>query len=158
MATIDEQRQAFLDAIKDDPRDETTHRVFADWLEEHGFDDEAQFHRDWTAEKYAAAEAFFAKYPDEDLYRTGEQVIEVARIYLETGRSAENDWSKRVDRSPEKSAEFWAHYAILTGLPLPQDKNLVVPFYGCCQWSGNESTPSTVRGDEHLWDHKAYED
>lgn len=44
------EQQAFEDALKADRFDELTHRVYADWLEESGSDDEAAFHRLWTAD------------------------------------------------------------------------------------------------------------
>ena len=40
--------QAFLEVLAKDPYDETTRRVFADWLEEKGLDDYAAEQRQWT--------------------------------------------------------------------------------------------------------------
>ncbi len=51
---MDEERQAFLDAIAADRYDQTTRLVFADWLNEHGLDDEAEVQRQWTPEKQRA--------------------------------------------------------------------------------------------------------
>lgn len=60
--TAEEEKVAFLQAIKDDPYDATTRRVYADWLEDHGFDDEARVQREWTPEKHKEAEAFVARW------------------------------------------------------------------------------------------------
>lgn len=49
------QRDAFLEAIQDDPRDLATRRAFADWLDEHDEPELADFHRRWTVERYDAA-------------------------------------------------------------------------------------------------------
>ena len=49
------EREAFLQAITDDPRDLATRRAFADWLDEHDEPELADFHRKWTVEKYDEA-------------------------------------------------------------------------------------------------------
>lgn len=43
-------REAFEKALLADPYDRLTHLAFSDWLDENGFDDEAEFHRLWTPE------------------------------------------------------------------------------------------------------------
>lgn len=43
-------REAFEKAITENPYSEITHLTFADWLDENGFDDEAEHHRKWTKE------------------------------------------------------------------------------------------------------------
>lgn len=114
MPTIDEQRQAFLDALKEDPRDEVTHKVYADWLEENGFDDEAFLHREWTLQKYYEAVEFVAEYArrlstsDYDneypeyaetrMVRKSEAVLEAAHAYLDAGRlSTYRHWKTNED-------------------------------------------------------------
>lgn len=44
-------REAFEEALRKDHYDEVTRMVFADWLDENGFDDEATAQRKWTREK-----------------------------------------------------------------------------------------------------------
>ena len=61
------ERQAFLDAIKDDPYDQATRLVFSDWLEEHGLDDEARVQREWTRERYDVAWEFMGRFTAEEL-------------------------------------------------------------------------------------------
>lgn len=48
------EKSVFEKAIQEDRYDEATRRVFGDWLEEHGFDDEAKVQREWTREKQEA--------------------------------------------------------------------------------------------------------
>lgn len=48
------QYKAFQDALKKNPYDEATHLAFADFLEENGIDDEAEYHRIWTRDKQEA--------------------------------------------------------------------------------------------------------
>jgi uncharacterized protein (TIGR02996 family) len=58
------EREAFLQAITDEPRDLTTRRAFADWLEEHDEPELADFHRRWTVEKYDAAWKWLQEFAD----------------------------------------------------------------------------------------------
>lgn len=48
----DEMMLAFIHQINENPTDETTRKVFADWLEERGHDEEAAIQRKVTAEVY----------------------------------------------------------------------------------------------------------
>lgn len=43
-------RLRFEEAIAENPYDRATRLVYADWLEEHGHDDEALVQREWTKE------------------------------------------------------------------------------------------------------------
>lgn len=53
-----EQRAAFERAIEEDPEDLETRQVFADWLEERGFDDEARAQREWDGDEEEEEEDF----------------------------------------------------------------------------------------------------
>ena len=44
------ERDAFVQALTENPYDETTHRVFADFLDENDEPELADFHRTWTKE------------------------------------------------------------------------------------------------------------
>jgi uncharacterized protein (TIGR02996 family) len=46
----EEDKKQFEEAIKANRYDEPLHRVFADFLEENGHDDESHFHRIWNKE------------------------------------------------------------------------------------------------------------
>lgn len=56
------QRKAFLDALKEDPYDEASHRAYADWLDENGFDDESLIHREWSAERQRESEGWLKEF------------------------------------------------------------------------------------------------
>ena len=59
------QLMAFIKKIEANPRDVNLRGVYADWLEEHGFDDEAAIQRAWTLKKHDAKECvrqFCARY------------------------------------------------------------------------------------------------
>jgi uncharacterized protein (TIGR02996 family) len=49
-----EDKEAFEEAIKEDPYNQATRLIFADWLNENNFDDEAEIQRSWTREKQEA--------------------------------------------------------------------------------------------------------
>ena len=48
------ERDIFERLIKEDRYDQEARLVFSDWLEEHGYDDEALVQRSWTKEKQEA--------------------------------------------------------------------------------------------------------
>lgn len=51
MIGVTKEKAAFLAAIKENPRDLVTRKVFADWLDEHDEPEEADLQRRWTLEK-----------------------------------------------------------------------------------------------------------
>lgn len=138
-------REAFIQALRDNPTDAVTHAAYADWLEENGFDDEAGVQRAWTLAKHQAAEEFMREYAealsghgdvdeDEQAYRevTPEMVMEQADAELAKpfgGRiglgfqTPEMVWSKR--------EEFWKHYSVLTGRPIEDGFGATFVSCGC---------------------------
>jgi uncharacterized protein (TIGR02996 family) len=50
-----DEREAFIEAIREKPRDLVTRKVFADWLDEHDEPELADHHRSWTEELYDEA-------------------------------------------------------------------------------------------------------
>lgn len=134
MKNIEEHPQgaAFLAALAEDRYDAVTRRVFADWLEENGYDDEAVVQREWTREKHEDAEAFMEEYAG-DIYRSVEEVLEAATGFLETGSLTETHGVHHVHKSGELTGEFWEHFVVLTGRPVATDKRTDTPYEGCCQ-------------------------
>jgi uncharacterized protein (TIGR02996 family) len=49
-----EHRKQFEALLRENPYDAGTHFVYADWLEENGFDDESAWQRSWTPERQRA--------------------------------------------------------------------------------------------------------
>lgn len=47
-------RESFEAALQANKWDGSLHHVYADWLEEHGFDTEAAYHHQWTKERQEA--------------------------------------------------------------------------------------------------------
>ncbi|MBY0232847.1 MAG: hypothetical protein K2W96_26490 [Gemmataceae bacterium] len=135
MASEREMILAFKAAIEKDRYDEATRRAFADWLEEHGHDDEAVIQREWTAAKQKEAEEWMADFvgklgdkdeTDEDCRFLGpdhEELIAAAHGYLD--RDEEHGFGYM---TPEVVYEkgvmeaFWQHFQTLTGRPVPAGK------------------------------------
>lgn len=144
---------AFLEQISENPLDEVTHRVFADWLEENGYDDEALIQREWTAEKYrtalsevdAFAKSISGKYifDGHDADEFDNEFIHheiTVDILMRTAYAA----LKSGDRFPSTLClpfeipddynpnweVFWQHFMILTGVPVPT-KNRGDAFIRC---------------------------
>ena len=114
MSREEQQLQAFLDAVAADPYDETNHKVFADWLEEHGMDDEAAVQRRWTADLMRAAERY-VRGTASSFGVPYDTLLAKAALWLDTGETIHVDELHAYDSDPE----FWAHFEILTGRPVP---------------------------------------
>lgn len=59
---ISQEREAFEDVIKADRYDQVTRLVFADWLEEHGLDDEAAEQRRMASPDWVEAARWMEEY------------------------------------------------------------------------------------------------
>ena len=126
------QRQAFLVALREDPYDAATHAAFADWLYDHGLDDEAHVQAAWTVEKMREAEAFFTAYAA-SVYRDVAEVLWAADRFLETGYPVKHHGIHHIFKSAAQTVEFWGHYVVLTGRPVALAQRTTTPFDGCCQ-------------------------
>lgn len=114
-------KEIFLKAIQEDRYDRTTRLAYADWLEENGFDDEAEEQRNWSEERERSIEYLenFAKgcydaYDDDGEHTnalTYQELIEAAeawitkREYYRLGTTSYNDANE----------EFWDHFDRATG-------------------------------------------
>lgn len=117
------ERKAFLKAIADDPTNEVNRRVYGDWLEEHGLDDDAQVQRDWTPSAHADASRtidYYASRYDMEM----QDLIDDVTSYVERIDSGEGDQEGLYyvnSSSGESSNDFWEAYQVYTGrliLPL----------------------------------------
>lgn len=139
---MEPEKEAFLKAITADRYDQTTRWAFADWLEEHGYDDEAQEQRLWTREwqksrdwleDYASKinehEAYapydlsksYNRYIPEEIERrsipslTYEELMAAAKKHIESGGSGTRWLDFDIpDFVREQRGEFWRHYSIVT--------------------------------------------
>jgi hypothetical protein len=135
------EQEAFLQAAKeawargDEELAWATHRAFSDWLEEHGFDDEAQVQRRWTPDRQHAEDRLrdlaqicgFNYYDwDEEGNESGEeityeQMIQTGYNYLERGdyfTQIGSETARDVVQG-EVAEQFWKDWSTVTGVDLP---------------------------------------
>jgi uncharacterized protein (TIGR02996 family) len=131
----DQEKAAFEQAIAENPYDDVTRKVFADWLEEHGFDDEAVLQREWTVEKHKDAVAFMERYADllsEAPYEdesdnrsyevTAAEVLAAAHGCLDGSGYGIGLGFDTPDEVWEYREAFWQHFMVLTGRPVPEGR------------------------------------
>ena len=78
------ERQGFEDALRENPRDEATHKIYADWLDENDEPELAQFHREFTVADYHDAKETIAYYA-EVCEMSFDELITAGHTYLDTG-------------------------------------------------------------------------
>lgn len=138
--TSEEVKAQFLKVIKEERLDSgPTRKIFSDWLEDVGLDDEAQIQRDWTTENHIAAEQVmrdFIEAAEGYSYETisGEtkgisfvdidELLTKATEFLDTGESFTVAAFWPDDKTLK---EFWAAYVVLTGRPLNFDPDAEIP-------------------------------
>src|SRR5262249_2739597 len=127
---MEAEREAFLKAIAENRYDEAARRIYADWLEEHGYDDEALVQRRWTAEKQSAAEGWVDGLA-EGGGMTREELIEAAESYLDDGEECYL-YFDTPDRAYSDAEEFWEHIAIVTDRMIPEEHKHDVIFRCAC--------------------------
>lgn len=131
-------REVFLTALKADRTDQASRNVFADWLDDNGFEDEATFHRGWKVEINGKAEDWlrdFAQKVDleyEEVIYAGHLGLKGEALNTEINMDPENYfWGEGEDRSIKK---FWECWELATGIKAEfQDQDpFDVPFRCSC--------------------------
>ena len=125
------EREAFLKSLADKPDDVTTRLVYADWLDEQGEHEEADWQRKWVAAREWLVKFSHDNNPPadwhDDAYVPYEKLLALARVAIETGIDEDlwyecqnNDALCAAIRDNEET--FWKHAALVTGaVPLPYD-------------------------------------
>lgn len=138
------QREAFLQAMTDDPRDLATRRAFADWLDEHDEPELADFHRKWTVEKYDEARKWLQKFADflnqegatvyegedRDPNLSADDLLEAMRERVETGEGGIFLGFDTPDECWEGQPRMWECFELITGQKVTQDTK-DEGFFGC---------------------------
>jgi uncharacterized protein (TIGR02996 family) len=129
------QREAFLQAMTDDPRDLATRRAFADWLDEHDEPELADFHRKWTVEKYDEAWKWLQEFA-EFLNREGatiyegddrnpglsaEGLLEAMREHVRTDEGGIRLGFETPDECWEGQGRMWECFELITGQKVTED-------------------------------------
>jgi uncharacterized protein (TIGR02996 family) len=124
-----DMRKAFLDAIKADPYDLKTRKIFADWLDEFGDDrdgDLAVEQRTWTKEKQDAI-VWLADYA-RHLDMSYEELLQVANDYVNHGEGHCLPFDTP-DCVYTENDEFWQRLELATGKKVADKKKH--PFFSC---------------------------
>lgn len=109
----------FLQALRENPYDEDLHRIYADWLEEHGELTEAAYQRAWTPELQEAEDwmddyALQCEVTREEILKAGEAYLDEGDGYCIGTDTPDIVWTGRED--------FWRHFSVLTGREVPAAK------------------------------------
>jgi uncharacterized protein (TIGR02996 family) len=112
----------FLAVLDKDRFDKVTRTVFSDWLEEHGYDDEAVFQRNWTREWQEAWDHLFLCAAECRI--AYDELLNAATDYLE---GKEGDYGATLflgHLTPEimyDTETFWRAYRTVTGRDVSGD-------------------------------------
>ncbi len=119
-----EDARGFVRAIDDDPYDEVTRRVFADWLEERGYDDEAAIQRSWTAQAHQEATDVVRDWCGSNLYDEDEDGV-VGKLFGWMTRYLDgvSYYASVYGSAPDTPDwDVWRAYMLLTGRPVADDE------------------------------------
>jgi uncharacterized protein (TIGR02996 family) len=145
--TTDER--AFLDAIAANRFDCGLRKIFADWLDEHGRPEEADYQRRWTA-GVGHAEDWLGRFAA-DAGLTYDEVVMAARRHWLTGKEYGTGMNfepgnllafGESNKTPQYEfdggaylARFWECIGLLFGETVPEVRRAGEPFV-CCEWDG----------------------
>jgi uncharacterized protein (TIGR02996 family) len=144
--TDQEAKDAFEHKLRESPYDRDTRLVYSDWLEEHGEDEYAAWHRAWTPEWQRAKEWLteFSEVAAEgwDVQTTFDAIIQAGHDYLDKdgettqigdslGFGACNQLCSR-----DEINEFWKNWSTYTRRPIDDVETLRNEPFSCCSWGG----------------------
>lgn len=108
---MSDERAAFEAAIAADRYDQTSRLVYADWLNERGRDDEAEFQRRWTPE-WQRSEDWVKAFCERVNLNYGYFIGEAAK-HLDTGEDIACNLDTSNGTMDEDMAEVWRNVAIV---------------------------------------------
>lgn len=136
-------RDVFEKTLNEDPYDKTSRLIYADWLSENGFDDEAEFHRTWTEDWQDAKEWFddFAREHDVplgDILSTAQMFYNAEKdgeryewwhlVYTQDGHESLRDFMFE----SENRVDFWKNYCTFARVEMVDGLIEVQPFSCSC--------------------------
>ncbi len=125
-----DERAEFERAMRDNPDDIATHRIYADWLSERGHDDEAAYHRRWTPAVRVAERWFenlggqhFNPYDiDSEKGIPAEELIQAGHDWLAKGESYTQHGDETLQEfmwDEFNRRQFWDNWEMATGIKPP---------------------------------------
>lgn len=146
---MNNEQANFLKLLAQNEDDNVTRLIYADWLEENNQPEEASRMRKWAASKAWLMEFTksinYTKYARNSFgqyYDTNERELDDPHSYedvLEAGKGIASGlgYSFRTDdgadyflEGEENTREFFRHWSIVTGLPVPEEA-IENPYVGC---------------------------
>jgi uncharacterized protein (TIGR02996 family) len=134
-AVLVSEEESFLAALKKDPYDETTRKVYSDWLDERGRTEEAMEQRAWTKEKQdnissiAKAKEYLENFAEE-CGLSYNKLMEAAQDHLSYG--SYHTLSFDTPDIAYDMTEFWKAYTLVTGIkPNNDDDSYNGHFIAC---------------------------
>jgi uncharacterized protein (TIGR02996 family) len=149
--SVQAEKQAFLVLVAQDKYNQSNRLIFADWLNEHGMDDEAEVQRAWTPEKQKAEDWLrdFAVqcggtrgFEDEEEYYgpyqeiTYEMVIQAGHDFVDSNGE---DYFVQMGTETARSLmyeegtreKFWEYWQLVTGVTVGEEKQGTVFSCSC---------------------------
>lgn len=143
---MNSEREAFEKVIKEDRYDTASRFKFSDWLEEHGFDDEAVEQRRMATAEWVQADKDLHHFADEcghncyagdetpENRMTYEMVIQAGYTYIKTGGyfiQYGNEDARNMMYTKKVRDKFWKNWQIVTGVKVEEDKQGTVFSCSC---------------------------
>ena len=111
----EQQRLAFLAALREDPHCAATRMAYTDWLLERGFDDDAAAQRAWTPQRHEEALTWMVTHSKVlGDYDSVDKLL-AAGVKILKGHGGDELLY------PFYLADYWRHFVVLVGLPVPDD-------------------------------------
>lgn len=133
---MNSEQQAFIKVLEQNENDTETRLVYADWLEEHGLDDEADRQRKWPSAKkwlidfcdeYNQKDSDYERHvPYEELLQKAVRAISDDLSFY-TGNNDTMCEGLRANR-----VKFWTCISIVTGIPLTTEEMKESSFSCAC--------------------------
>lgn len=145
--------EAFLDRIKEEPKDAFARACYADFLDENDRPEEADFLRTWTPELHDQAVTFFTNLAEEMTREDGDEagdymtdktdvddLVACGWKHVEYGLSScpvgSGFWADEWICDEKNRKQFWYYWSMITGKPFTPDSPGLLRdgyLFSCCR-------------------------
>lgn len=120
------ERAAFVQAIEENPYDEVTRKVFADWLDDHDEPEEADRQRTWTAKQYDESKKWLEEFAE----CVGLKYSEVIAAGIEGFYCTGENYDPQDELDARNGVkEFWKHWSVAVDRLIDPKLHHGNPFY-----------------------------